>query len=84
MVVFALLACLAGSQARAADVPKPAADAEGIAFYDQKIKPILSRNCYKCHSHSGRIKGGLVVDSIAGLLEVAKSSGASTTRTTPR
>ncbi len=70
-----ILGLFAG-ELRAADAKKPVPDAEGLAFYDQKIKPILSRNCYKCHSHSGRIKGGLVVDSISGLLEGGDSGPA--------
>ena len=45
----------------------PADDAD---FFDKKIQPILSENCYKCHSHTAdKIKGGLVLDSLSGALK---------------
>jgi mono/diheme cytochrome c family protein len=38
-------------------------------FYTQQVQPVLQENCFKCHSHSGdKIKGGLVLDSLDGLL----------------
>ena len=46
-----------------------AVDAKGAEFYEQKIAPVLSEHCYKCHSHaSEKIKGGLVLDSAEGAL----------------
>ncbi|MEW6302000.1 MAG: DUF1549 domain-containing protein [Verrucomicrobiota bacterium] len=42
---------------------------EQRAFFTQKVQPVLQRHCHKCHSHSAdKIKGGLVVDSLSGLL----------------
>ena len=39
----------------------------GTAFFEQKVAPILKRQCYDCHSHeSGKAKGGLVLDSRVG------------------
>src|SRR4051794_2357755 len=41
-----------------------------IEFYEKQILPILSEQCYKCHSHQAdKIKGSLVLDSRAGLLK---------------
>jgi cytochrome c553 len=38
--------------------------AEQKQFFEQKIAPILSSACYKCHSHEeGKTKGGLALDS---------------------
>jgi mono/diheme cytochrome c family protein len=38
-------------------------------FFTTQIQPLLQQNCFKCHSHAGeKIKGGLVVDSLGGLL----------------
>ncbi len=50
--------------ARAADDPA------GLEFFETKIRPILADNCYKCHSQqSAKIKGGLLLDTRAGLLK---------------
>lgn len=39
----------------------PASD---LAFFEEKIRPILSENCYSCHSdREGVSKGGLALDS---------------------
>ncbi len=43
---------------------------EQLAFFEQKIQPILSEKCYKCHSlESGKSKGGLTVDLAASTLK---------------
>src|SRR5262245_25117386 len=58
------LAILVASPAFAAEPSK-----DGLAFYEQKVQPILAQHCYKCHSHkAGKNKGGLVVDSLQGML----------------
>jgi len=42
-----------------------AADADD--FFVEKIAPLLKERCYKCHSHeSGKMKGGLTLDSKSG------------------
>jgi len=38
-------------------------------FFEQKIAPIFSQSCYKCHSPSEKVKGGLALDSREGLLK---------------
>jgi mono/diheme cytochrome c family protein len=41
-----------------------AANPQGAEFFDKNIRPILSDNCFKCHSHAAdKIKGGLLLDS---------------------
>ena len=45
------------------------ASAEGVRFYEEKVRPILTDKCFKCHSHAAeKIKGGLVLDSRAAAL----------------
>ena len=45
------------------------ANPDDTEFFLKKIQPILTDQCYKCHSHSAdKIKGGLVVDSRSGLI----------------
>ena len=47
-----------------ADEPTP----DQIAFFENKIRPVLVEHCYECHSATAKkIKGGLVVDSRAGV-----------------
>ena len=42
---------------------------EGIDFFESKIRPVLVRECYGCHSkQSGQQKGGLTVDTKQGML----------------
>lgn len=42
---------------------------EQQAFFNQRVQPLLQKHCSKCHSHTAdKIKGGLVVDSLSGLL----------------
>ncbi|MEO8352496.1 MAG: PSD1 and planctomycete cytochrome C domain-containing protein, partial [Chthoniobacteraceae bacterium] len=41
---------------------------EQAAFFESKIAPLFSDNCYKCHSvERGKSKGGLTMDSKEGL-----------------
>ena len=41
-----------------------------LDFFEQKIRPILVDECYKCHSHdSEKIKGGLLLDTRDDLLK---------------
>src|SRR5215204_486515 len=36
-------------------------------FFTTRIEPLLKERCYKCHSHeSGKMKGGLTLDSKSG------------------
>ncbi|MHC5544358.1 c-type cytochrome domain-containing protein, partial [Singulisphaera rosea] len=42
-------------------------DAEGIAFFEKNIRPILVERCYSCHStQAKKIQGGLSLDTKAG------------------
>jgi hypothetical protein len=47
-------------------IPLAASAAEGDAFFRERVEPILQQRCYECHSHAGKIKGGLVLDSRSG------------------
>ena len=69
----AVLIALCGS---AAAGPDPA----GVEFFEAKIRPILVEQCYSCHSaeaaKKGKLKGGLAVDTRAGLLAGGDSGAA--------
>jgi hypothetical protein len=48
-------------------VTTAAADPAGIAFFEQKIRPVLAEQCYECHSASAKkLKANLRLDSKAG------------------
>ena len=41
--------------------------ADGIAFFEQKVRPVLVEHCYSCHSaEAKKLKGNLYLDSKAG------------------
>ncbi|MGV3772865.1 MAG: DUF1553 domain-containing protein [Verrucomicrobiales bacterium] len=43
---------------------------QALEFFEAKVRPVLAENCYKCHSvESGKSKGGLLLDTKAGLLK---------------
>ena len=44
-----------------------AADPAGVAFFEQKVRPVLVEHCYSCHSaEAKKLKGNLYLDSKAG------------------
>ncbi|MEL7498272.1 MAG: PSD1 and planctomycete cytochrome C domain-containing protein [Planctomycetota bacterium] len=48
-------------------------------FFESKIRPILVKHCYECHSiESGKTRGGLLVDTRDGLLQGGESGTALT------
>src|SRR5438552_10914579 len=49
----------------------PPADPGGVKFFEERIRPVLVRSCYQCHSldaqKAKKLRGGLFLDSRAGL-----------------
>ncbi len=42
--------------------------ADGLAMFEQHIRPLLVEQCYKCHSaQAAKVKGGLLLDSKQGI-----------------
>ncbi|GMW03386.1 MAG: hypothetical protein AMXMBFR84_45200 [Candidatus Hydrogenedentota bacterium] len=66
LVLFCSLLCLFSPSATAVD------DAGEILF-DAKILPMMKQHCFECHSHAKSIKGGLALDSRAGLMRGGES-----------
>jgi len=54
--------------------------AEGIAFFESKIRPVLVAKCYQCHSAeaqaAGRLKAELLLDTSDGMLKGGESGPA--------
>jgi hypothetical protein len=46
-------------------------------FFENKVRPVLANNCYKCHSQqSEKVKAGLLLDTRDGLLKGGESGPA--------
>ena len=54
----------------AAEAPAEAkVDPAGLEFFEKNVRPIFTERCYECHSkEKGVSKGGLIMDSRAGML----------------
>ena len=64
IIALALIALIDSARAQAAP------DAAGVAFFEQKIRPLLAERCYSCHSDKVKAsRGGLFVDTRLGLLQ---------------
>jgi len=51
--------------------------AAGIEFFEAKIRPVLAKNCFACHSHEGKVsRGGLALDTKSGPLAGGDSGAA--------
>ena len=60
--------------------PSVKPNSEQLAFFENKIRPVLVAKCYSCHSANAlaqkKLKGGLQVDTRAGLLKGGESGPA--------
>ncbi len=56
---------------------QPSLDVESFEFFEKEIRPLLSQNCYECHSaKASRLKAGLHLDSRSGMLKGGDSGPA--------
>ncbi|HTU23167.1 MAG TPA: PSD1 and planctomycete cytochrome C domain-containing protein [Gemmataceae bacterium] len=52
-------------------------DRRGVDFFENKVRPVLVEHCYRCHSDEAKkVRGGLRLDSAAGLLKGGDSGPA--------
>jgi hypothetical protein len=72
-LLLVLSSCVAAAAAAVAGEPRP--DPEAIKFFESKVRPILSENCFKCHA-AVKQKGGLRLDSRAAILQGGDSGPA--------
>jgi hypothetical protein len=60
-------ALLGGVVSAGAAVPS---DLAQLDFFEKKIRPVLSQQCYECHSATAKkVKGGLLLDTADGVLK---------------
>ena len=63
LLFFCLLPCAAISPNATAEEPPT----EQLAFFEAKVRPLLVKHCYECHStRAEKVKGGLLLDSREG------------------
>jgi hypothetical protein len=62
---------LVGTPALVAE-PSSADEDRAVAFFEKKVRPLLSDNCYNCHSADTKASGGLRVDDRNGILQGGK------------
>src|SRR5579871_3746186 len=74
-LVHCVTGCLiAGVAFAQLPVPTIASNAEGIAFFEKNVRPLLADRCYGCHSSKlDHPMSGLTLDSRAGMLRGGKS-----------
>ena len=60
----------------------PAFSQDPVAFFESRVRPVLAKNCYPCHTKSEM--GGLRVDSRARILHGGKSGPAIVAGTLPK
>ncbi len=73
--VSCLAALLAAAAAFGAAAPQPTK--AQLDFFENRIRPVLARDCYKCHSTTGeKVKGGLMLDSREAMLKGGDSGPA--------
>jgi cytochrome c553 len=74
LIALSGLPLLAARPACAAGSPE---EGPGVQFFESKVRPVLSRSCYRCHGpEAGEGENGLRVDSIDSLLKGGKSGPA--------
>ena len=72
----AMLLLCAGSPASGDEV-----SLAGIAFFEKRIRPVLVKHCYACHSAAAKeLRGGLFLDTRGGLLMGGDSGPAAVPR----
>ena len=60
------LALAKGTRTRTGPITRP--DADSLAFFENRVRPLLVARCVKCHGPK-RVEGGLRLDSQQGLLK---------------
>ncbi len=67
-MMFITLLTTMGASLHAASTEAGKVEQEQISFFESKVRPILVKHCYNCHSAETKPSGGLRVDDRNGLL----------------
>ena len=72
---FAIIVAFVGSVISLRGASAQRLTAEELTFFESKIRPVLVKECYGCHSSkAGNVRGGLRLDS-QELMQLGGSSG---------
>lgn len=73
-LIIAILAAsfLVATAAPVQDAKLPAASTKTGVTYATDIKPILDASCVKCHDGTKKPRGGIALDTLAGILKGGK------------
>ena len=75
--IISLLVIVAQAAAMPAQAVSQAAGDDAASFFEARIRPVLVKECYGCHSaKAGKSEGGLQLDSRQGLLRGGQSGPA--------
>jgi cytochrome c553 len=78
---IALFVGICAAARAAANEPTPPTAGQ-VEFFENKVRPLLADKCYRCHSakaeEKGKLKAGLHLDSLSGLLKGGDSGSALT------
>jgi len=68
---------LAVGPARADDRPAAKPTAEGVEFFEKRVRPVLVKHCYECHAADAKkVRGDLLLDTREGVLRGGASGPA--------
>src|SRR5262249_3863562 len=74
------LPALAASLALLSLAAAPPTGNQGVAYFESKVRPVLIKHCYSCHSEDARkarkLRGGLALDTRQGLRDGGDSGQA--------
>ena len=77
MLICAFSVCTLFFSAFATSQEERPLSAEGVQFFETKIRPVLVEQCYRCHSADGQaVRGGLSVENKDALLAGGESGPA--------
>ncbi len=73
VMTYLILSCLASL----VSIPRAGDDPSEVEFYESKIRPVLEKECYACHSAKAKeLKAGLRLDTRRGLIDGGDSGPA--------
>ncbi len=71
LAIFCLLPLLSAAAAETAELSP-----EQVEFFESRIRPVLAQDCYECHRSGEKVRGGLALDSRAGVMAGGDSGAA--------